>query len=103
MVKAQQNLTAPTTQGSPIPPVRLGSPITSSSKPKSSKSESAQSKPKAKIKSSSDELIQMTKLLMAQAKSQIEDETSEESSSSEASINNDPYGPKFQDAQDPYA
>ncbi|KAL7207562.1 hypothetical protein ACSBR1_029497 [Camellia fascicularis] len=103
MVKAQQNPTTSVTQGRPIPPVRLGSPRTSSSKPKSSKSKSAQSKPKAKPKSSSDELIQMAKLLMAQAKSQIEDETSEESSSSEASTNDDPYRPQFQDAQDPYA
>ncbi|KAL7230527.1 hypothetical protein ACSBR2_008907 [Camellia fascicularis] len=57
------------TQGSPIPPIRLGSPTTSSSKPKSSKSKSAQSKPKAKTKSPSDELIQMAKLLTTQAKS----------------------------------
>ncbi|KAL7179660.1 hypothetical protein ACSBR1_042962 [Camellia fascicularis] len=60
MVKAQQNPIASVTQGtqgSPIPPVRLGSPTTSFSKPKSSKSKSAQSKPKAKTKSSSDELI----------------------------------------------
>ncbi|CAL5385358.1 unnamed protein product [Camellia sinensis] len=96
MVKAQQNPTASVTQGNSIPPVRLGSPTTSFSKPKSSKSKSAQSKSKTKPKSSSDELIQIAKLLMAQAKSQIEDETSEESSSSEASTNNDPYGPQFQ-------
>ncbi|KAF5934392.1 hypothetical protein HYC85_030563 [Camellia sinensis] len=38
MIKAQQNPTAPLTQGSQLPPVNLGSPTSSSSKPKSSKS-----------------------------------------------------------------
>ncbi|KAF5931788.1 hypothetical protein HYC85_027959 [Camellia sinensis] len=38
MIKAEQNPTAPLTQGSQLPPVNLGSPTSSSSKPKSSKS-----------------------------------------------------------------
>ena len=40
---------------------------------------------------------------MAQAKSQIEDEASDDSASSVALTNHDPNGPQFQDAQDPYA
>ena len=45
----------------------------------------------------------MAKLLMAQAKPQIEDEASDDTASSEASTSHDPYGPQFEDAQDPYA
>ncbi|KAL7254692.1 hypothetical protein ACSBR1_008940 [Camellia fascicularis] len=103
MVKSQQNPNASVTQGSPpaLTTIRLGSPSTSI---EPSKSNSSKAKPKAKRKStSSDEFIQMAKLLMAQAKSQIEDEASDDSTSSEASTSHDPYGPQFQDTQDPYA
>ncbi|CAL5434793.1 unnamed protein product [Camellia sinensis] len=110
MVKAQQNPTASLTQGSPT---------SSSSKPKSAKPKSdqtkskvktkpssSQAKPKVKSKSSKDELLQMARLLIAQAKSQSDKTRSEEgsngSNSSEGSTNQDPYGPQFQDAQDPY-
>ncbi|GMQ08379.1 hypothetical protein CsSME_00052123 [Camellia sinensis var. sinensis] len=102
MVKSQQNPNASITQGSllPLTTIKLGSPSTSI---EPSKSKSSKAKPKAKPKSpSSDELIQMVKLLMAQAKSEIEDEASDDSASSEALTSHDPYGPQFQDAQDQY-
>ncbi|KAL7198876.1 hypothetical protein ACSBR2_021214 [Camellia fascicularis] len=103
MVKSQQNPNASVTQRSPLPltTVRLGNPSTSI---EPSKSKSSKAKHKAKPKStSSDELIQMAKLLMAQSKSKIEDEALDDSASSEALTSHDPYGPQFQDAQDPYA
>ncbi|KAL7239328.1 hypothetical protein ACSBR2_005271 [Camellia fascicularis] len=103
MVKSQQNPNALVTEGSllPLTTVRLGSPSTSI---EPSKSKTSKAKPKAKPKStSSDKLTQMAKLLMAQAKSQIEDEASDDLASSEASTSHDPYGLQFQDAQDPYA
>ncbi|KAL7192931.1 hypothetical protein ACSBR2_024693 [Camellia fascicularis] len=101
MVKSQQSPNAPVTQGSPLPltTVRLGS-LSTCIEPSKSKSSKAKPKPKS---TSSDELIQMAKLLMAQAKSQIEDEALDDSASFEASTSHDPYGPQFQDAQDPYA
>ncbi|KAL7259855.1 hypothetical protein ACSBR1_005677 [Camellia fascicularis] len=98
MVKSQQNPNASITQGSPLPftAVKLGSPSTSI---EPSKSKSCKAKPKAKPKSTSnDELIQMAKLLMAQAKSQIEDEASNDSATPEASTSYDPYGAQFQNA-----
>ncbi|KAL7231477.1 hypothetical protein ACSBR2_009683 [Camellia fascicularis] len=93
MVKSQQNPNASVTQGSllPLTTVRLGSPSTSI---EPSKSKSSKAKPKTKPKlTSSDELIQMAKLLMAQAKSQIDDLASDDSASSKVSTSHDPYGP----------
>ena len=118
MIKAQQNPTASITQGSQLSPVNLGSPTSSSSKPKTAKPTSDQSKSKVKSsssqattkvksKSSKDELLQIARLLIAQAMSQSDEDGSEEGSngahSSFGSTNHDPYGPQFQDAQDPYA
>ncbi|XP_028053792.1 putative protein TPRXL [Camellia sinensis] len=93
MIKAQQNPTAPLTQGSQLPSVNLGSPTSSSSKPMSSKSKikskstkpstdqpklknKSKSKVKPKSKSSKDELLQMAHLLMAQAKSDLDNSSS---------------------------
>lgn len=59
----------------------------------------------------------MARLLMDQAQARLKDEPSddeppvpaqkssstENSDSSQGSTNQDPYGPEFQDAQDPYA
>ncbi|THF94707.1 hypothetical protein TEA_015569 [Camellia sinensis var. sinensis] len=77
---------------------KLGS-LTASSGP--SKSKSSKSKPKSKT--NNDELIQIVKLLLAQAKSQDEDGASYESASFETSTSHDPYGPQFQDALSPYS
>ena len=121
MVKAHQIPTAPVTKGSQLPPVNLGSPSSSSSKPKSSKSkiksksakpssdqpkskDKSKSKVKPKSKSSKDELLQMARLLIAQAKSNSDNSSSEDgldnSNSSEGSTTQNPYGLEFQNAQD---
>ncbi|KAL7204764.1 hypothetical protein ACSBR2_017801 [Camellia fascicularis] len=99
MVKAsQQNPTALLTQGSPIPltTVRLGS-LAASSGPSKTKSSKSKPKPKAKPKSktSNKELIQIAKLLLAEPKSQDEDEALDGSASSEDSTSHDTYGPQF--------
>ncbi|KAL7250167.1 hypothetical protein ACSBR1_012216 [Camellia fascicularis] len=97
---SQENPTASITQGSSLPltTVRLGSPAPST---EPSKSKSSKSKPKSKT--NNEELIQIAKLLLAQAKSQDEGDASDELASSEASTSHDPYGLQFQDAQDLFA
>ncbi|KAL7202363.1 hypothetical protein ACSBR1_033934 [Camellia fascicularis] len=97
------NPTASVTQESPLPltTVRLGS-LAPSTEPSKSKSSKSKLKAKPKSKTSNEELIQIAKLLLAQAKSQDEEDASDESASSEASTSHDPYVSQFQDAQDPY-
>ncbi|KAL7176856.1 hypothetical protein ACSBR2_030237 [Camellia fascicularis] len=94
MVKSsQQNPIALVTQGSPLllTTVKLGSPTVSSGP---SKSKPSKSKPKSKTRTRNKELIQIAKLLLAQAKSQDEDDASDGSASFEASTSHDSYDPQ---------
>ena len=107
MVKAQQIPTAASSQGSQpsLPPINLGSPSSSGSKPKTV--QSSHSKSKIKPKLSRDELLQLARQITDQVEAQSvsSSDHSEEGSvsahSSEESTNHY-LGPEIQDAQDPF-